>query len=124
MDDKVFRVIEGTNICVTRDGNLIWNKKTGKIYKQYSSKKYCRYSMVGIHEFGHTSEYVHVLVIKAWAPETFYPGREIHHISGDVTDNSIDNLICLDKEVHQRVHKLLRSKKNIDKELIKILKAA
>jgi hypothetical protein len=34
-----------------------------------------------------------------------YPGREVHHIDGDKSNNRRSNLIVLSSEQHRRIHR-------------------
>lgn len=114
MEENRFKRIPNTNLGVSRDGIII-NTDTGKEYTQYVSKTTCAYKMIGTKALGHTAEYVHALVVKAWSPESLKENSQIHHIDGNVYNNSLDNLVVLSKEVHYEIHKLKRAENKLNK---------
>lgn len=121
-DRDIFKEIGDTGIMVSRDGNLIFNKYTNKIYSQYYNGTKCRYKMVGLSFRGRSAEFVHYIVSLAWMPELLGEGKEIHHCDLNTQNNSVDNLVVLDREVHKKIHKLLRQKANLDDIIIDLLK--
>lgn len=120
-DRDIFKEVGDTGIMVSRDGKLIFNKYTNQIYTQSSVGKKRAYPMVGIHFRGRSAEYVHYVVALAWFPEKLGPDKQIHHVDRDPNNNSVDNLVVLDKEAHKKLHQLLRQKGRLDELLVEIL---
>lgn len=120
-DREIFHEIGDSGIMVSRDGKLIFNKYTNKIYAQYCNGTKCHYPMVGLSFRGRSAEYVHYLTALAWFPQLLGPDKEIHHIDRDPNNNSVDNLVVLDKEAHKKIHQLLKQKGRLDELLVEIL---
>ena len=49
---------------------------------------------------------VHILVAKAFC--NWFEGCDVHHINFDKTDNRAENLICLTKSEHGKLHSMYR----------------
>lgn len=54
-------------------------------------------------EYGYLHAYH--LVADAWLTEEYTHGKEIHHITNDGYDNRPENLIILDKDIHDKIPK-------------------
>ena len=119
---EIFHEIGDSGIMVSRDGKLIFNRYTNKIYKQYCNKNKCRYPMVGLSFRGKSAEFVHYLVCLAWMPQYLGEDKEIHHIDLDPENNNVDNLVVLGKEEHRELHRILKQKGRLDEMLVDLLK--
>ena len=57
----------------------------------------------------HVNILVSHAVYLAWSGKPIPPGHQIHHLNGIVTDNRIENLICLSIPEHRRYDAVQRS---------------
>lgn len=47
---------------------------------------------------------VHRLVAKHFLPDTYSEDKEVHHKDGNALNNKVDNLLCLTREEHIKIH--------------------
>lgn len=74
-------------------------------------EKHIRYDDIVfvIHKRGYlrcSTETLHTYLMKKY--NFWYKGCEVHHIDGNTLNNTLDNLICLTKEQHDKAHDLMR----------------
>ena len=83
-------------------GDAHWKYRGGRaICNGYESV------MVKGHPFANAKGYVfeHRLIVEKSIGRYLQPNERVHHIDGDKTNNSIENLIVLTHKEHRRIHK-------------------
>lgn len=72
-----------------------------RILTPYIKDKSRPYLFIDIHS---TTYAVHRLVAKHFLSESYSEEKEVHHKDGNTMNNSVDNLECLTKEEHLKIH--------------------
>lgn len=94
-------------------GNVYSTKQKGikKMKILYAGKNGIRYSRIYLYKNGkRTAVYIHQLVAKAFIPKSNRK-RFVIHKSGNLGDNSLENLITVNKRSYKKDHKAGRPKK-------------
>lgn len=93
--------VEFSNYYATDDG-ILMNKKTGLPVKVFKSNKYLQCVVFDDSGAKHTYG-VHSMIARLRL-ESWYDGCVVHHINGDQSDNRPDNLECLSRGEHTKMH--------------------
>jgi len=113
-----WRKVPGTDIGVSADGTCVFNTKKLKEYSVCETQGgYKLICCKPLRDAGWTSsQFVHHIVAAAflgWRPDM--DGIEVHHIDGNNSNNSADNLCLLTERGHEKIHKICRVGKKFHK---------
>ena len=90
-----------TRYYVSRNG-VVYDKQRHRVSSLFKSTKYIQCRLVDDDKVVHImGVYVAVAMFHA---DDYFPGCVVHHKDGNTKNNHIDNLSCLDKITHAKLH--------------------
>lgn len=86
-------------------------------YQYFQGVKFCKDESTGYYLNGTIHERMHRYVWKYYCGE-IAKGFQVHHIDGDKSNNSIDNLALMTETAHQKLHGAEEKRKDMLREIL------